>query len=94
LRIVALDVEITAMSTVCAFNIVSSQVLLSVGWVFEISHTSILPWIFNGVDEEDVISSHGSVSVVRVGILNGWWSQFEIECSLAVIDPVVTTEIK
>jgi len=53
-----------------------------------------LPWVFVGVDEEDVVSLHGGISVHGVGILNGWESELDIECSLAVIDPVVSVDGK
>jgi hypothetical protein len=82
-------VEINTMSAISA---VDQEVLLMdvdwwSDWVWAHVHASILPWVFDGVEEEDVVSGVVQGAVGKVGYVGGWHAQVWVKDSPAVIKP-------
>ena len=77
--------EINTMRTVWAIYIVCIELWLRTIWIFKISHTNILPRIFDWCNEKNVFTFDVVATVVCIWCWNGWWRDIFVKYCLAEI---------
>ena len=76
------------MSTVVTVDKEGGHVALG-GWVKDLSHTCILPRVFNGVSIDNVATGDVETSVEIVVVISVWGTDIVCEDILAELEPVV-----
>ena len=83
------SLEINAMSACLAVNPVSLHGSLAGEGVFELNHTSVLPWVFTSVQEVDVVPLDVEAAIEAIDLSDGRGRREITEDFSAVILPVV-----
>ena len=80
--------QVDTMSTVVTVDKEGGHVALG-GWVKDLSHTCILPRVFNGVSIDNVATGDVETSVEIVVVISVWGTDIVCEDILAELEPVV-----
>lgn len=86
------SLEVLAVTAVIAVNKVGNKVLLF-GGVSDGAHASVLPRVFDVVNEVDVVSDNVETSILINVVLSIWLTKLLAKHSRAVGDPVIFADV-